>query len=212
LLTAKAGDGPAIHHRAKKSMKVNLLILTVLAGFGGRAAGQGPEFAAGRAYYAEGEFKKAAEHFQLALATNPNDAESCYWMGMSYQTLADIATPFGGKYNSKARVFLAKAVELAPGRRDYRRALFDFLLDSAGSSRMARRQAAAILRSVSESDPDYSDMRWRFEYESLVNPSADARLANLFLAAPRVAYRICELPASALSSRRAARPPTSAWR
>jgi tetratricopeptide (TPR) repeat protein len=182
-----------------KSMNLNLCALILLAALGGKAAGQRSEFAIGRAYYTEGEFKKAAAHFQLALNSSPNDAESYYWMGMSYQVLADIAAPFDARYNSKARVCLTKAVELAPSRRDYRRDLFDFLLDSAGSSRAALRQAAGILQTVPEPDPDYSYMRQRFERERRANASADARLGRLFLAVPQVAYRIAELPASAFS-------------
>jgi tetratricopeptide (TPR) repeat protein len=142
-------------------MKLNLSILILLAGLGREAAAQRLEFATGRTYYAEGEFKKAAAHFQLAVRLDPKDAESYYWMGMSYQLLADIALPFGRKYNGKARVCLTKATELAPGRLEYRRELFDFLLDSAGSSRAALRQAAGILRTIPEPDPDYSYMRQR---------------------------------------------------
>ena len=54
---------------------------------------------------------------------------------MSYQTLADIAFPFAGKYTSKAHTYLTKATELAPGRLDYRKELFNFLLDPGNSSR-----------------------------------------------------------------------------
>jgi tetratricopeptide (TPR) repeat protein len=185
-------------------MKLNLSVLILLAVLGNEAAGQESEFATGRAYYTEGEFKKAVTHFQLALKVNPNDAESYYWIGMSNRVLADIAFPFAGKYTSKARVYLTRATELAPGRLDYRRELFDFLLDSAGSSTAALRQAADLLRTVPETDPDYSDMHRRFELERRVNASAEARVDRLFLTIPRTTYRIAELPASALSSRRAA--------
>lgn len=185
-------------------MKLNLSVLILLGALGSEAAGQESEFAAGRAYYAEGEFKKAVAHFQLALKVNPNDAESYYWMGMSYQVLADIAFPFAGKYTSKARISLTRATELAPGRLDYRRELFDFLVDSAGSSRAAARQAADLLRTVPESDPDYSYMHQRFERERRENASANARLGRLFLAIPRATYSIAELPVSALSNQRAA--------
>jgi len=116
-------------------MKLNLIVLILLAGFGREAAGQQSEFAIGRAWYTEGEFKKAATHFQLALRADAKDAESCYWMGMSYQMLADIASPLGHRYRTKARIYLMKAVELAPMRADYRRELFNFLADSAGRSR-----------------------------------------------------------------------------
>ena len=184
-----------------KSMKLNLSAIILFAALGGEAAGQESEFAAGRAYYTEGEFKKAAAHFQLALKANPNDAESCYWTGMSYQVLADIAFPFSGKYISQARFYLTKATELAPGRLDYRKELFDFLLHSAGSSRAAARQAADLLRAVPEPDPEYNYMHQEFERESTANTAADARLGRLLLAVPRAAYRLTELPVARLHSR-----------
>ncbi len=191
-------------------MKLYLPVLILLAVLGSEARGQESEFAAGRAYYIEGEFKKAVTHFQLALKVNPDDAESYYWMGMSYHMLANIAFPFAGKYNSKARICLTKAMELSPTRSDYRRELFDFLVDSAGSSRDALRQAADLLRTAPEADPDYLYMRQQFELESKANASVNARLGRLFLAIPRAAYRLAELPASALSSQRAAGPQRSA--
>src|SRR5580692_1092419 len=178
-----------------KPMRLKLLFLILLTGLLADAAAQRTEFAAGRACYANGEFKQAVAHFQLALKVNPSDADSYYWIGMSYQVLADIAFPFGGKSASKARVSLTKATELAPGRLDYRKELFDFLLDPAGSSNAARRQAAGILRTVAPDDPDYESMHRQFERESKANASADARLGRLFLAVPQAAYRMSELAA-----------------
>ena len=189
-------------------MKLNLSVLILLAVLGSEAVAQESEFATGRAYYMEGEFKKAVAHFQMALKVNPNDAEAYYWMGMSYEVLADIAVPFAGKYTSKARVCLTRATELAPSRLDYRRELFDFLVDSASSARGALRHAADLMQTVPEPDPDYNYMHRRFELASKVNASADARLGGLFLAIPRATYRIAELPTSALSSRRAGGPRT----
>src|SRR5579862_884576 len=192
------------------SMKLTLLIPLLVTSFVARAAGPVTEFAAGRADYVEGKFRKAADHFQLALLANPEDAETCYWTGMLYQKLADIAMPFGRKNNARAREYLTKAMKLAPDRPEYREALFDFLLDSADSSRTALPAAAAILLSISETDPGYDDMRRRFESERKLNSSAGARLSRLFLAVPRGAYEFAALPASALSSRRDASslPPT----
>jgi tetratricopeptide (TPR) repeat protein len=184
-----------------QSIRLNSVILMLLTAFFGQAAGIGSEYAIGRAYYLEGDFKRAAAHFQLAFNADPNDAESCYWAGLSNQGLADIATPFGGRYHSKARVFLMKATELAPGRPDYRKALFDFLLESARSSRTALKQAARVLQTVPEQDPDYGDMRRRFEYESEADSSTGARVSRLVLFGPQAVYRIAELPLSALPGR-----------
>jgi len=193
-------------------MRVNLTILTLLAAFCGPAAGQRSEMEAGRGYYTEGEFKKAAVHFQLALKTDPNTAEPYYWMGMSYQRLADIALPFGGRYNARARICLTKAVQLAPTRSDYRGELFEFLLDPSAPSRSALRQAAGILQTTSEFDPEYSYMRERFDSESKANSSAEALLGRLFLSVPQAAYRIAVRPAATLLTRREAQPATVAQR
>lgn len=183
-------------------LKLSAILLTSLltAALGIAAPGQQSEFAIGRACYMEGEFKKAAAHFQMALRTSSHDAEAYYWIGMSYQMLADIAAPFGGRHSAVARVNLTKAVELAPNRLDYRRELFDFLVDS-GSSRSAWRQAGDILRAVPESDPDYAGMRRRFEQARRDSSAPEARLGRLFLAAPRALYRIGELPRLAVLPR-----------
>jgi tetratricopeptide (TPR) repeat protein len=182
-------------------MKLKLSFLILLAAFGAEAEGLQSEFAAGRAFYAEGDFKHAVAHFQLALKANPADADSNYWIGMSYQVMADVGFPFAGKYTSKARVYLTKAAGLAPGRLDYRRELFDFLLDSAISSRAALRQAAGILRAVSPDDPDYAYMQQQFDEERKANAAVDARLARLFLAVPQSTCRIADVAVSALSVR-----------
>ena len=152
----------------------------------------------GKRYYSDGEFKKAVAQFRRATEIDPSDAESHYWMGMSYEKLADIAIPFDGKYRSKARLSLTRAMELAPDRQDYRRELFNFLLDGDGASPASFRQAAEILATVRESDPDYADMRQHLGAERKVNSALEARLTWLFLAAPRAAYRIADLPAAAI--------------
>jgi tetratricopeptide (TPR) repeat protein len=150
----------------------------------------------GKAYYHDGEFKKAAAQFRRAIEMNPNDAESHYWMGMSYEKLADIAVPFDGRYRSKARMCLKKAMELAPDRAIYRRELFDSLLDVDGASSASFRQAAEILRAVPESDPDHRYMAERLAAEAKENSAMEARLTRVFLAVPRATYRIADVTAT----------------
>jgi tetratricopeptide (TPR) repeat protein len=186
---------------AMRPMTLKLSSMILLAALGASAASLRSECATGRACYIDGEFKRAVTHFQLALKANPADADSYYWIGMSYQAQADIAFPFGGKYASKARLNLTRATELAPGRLDYRRELFECLLNSAGSSRSALRQAAGILRAVAPNDPDYERMRQQFDEASKAYASADARLGRLFLAVPQAAYRIADVAASGASTR-----------
>jgi tetratricopeptide (TPR) repeat protein len=132
------------------------------------------ELAAGRADYQSGEFRRAAAHFEMALKSAPQSADAHYWLGRSYETLADIATPFGRRYRSLARTHLTKAAELAPARADYRHELFEFLLDTGGE-----RQARAMLLACAESDPDYDYMLARFEQTRRLNASLNGRLARI---------------------------------
>jgi tetratricopeptide (TPR) repeat protein len=166
-----------------------LSLVLLLVGVARSATGPECDFAAGRAYYSEGQFREAATHFELALKTNPEDAASHYWAGRSYEVLADVAAPLGHKYRPKARLHLSRAAALAPAELEYRRELFHFLLDSGGW-----REAAAIIRSVGEADPEYEIMLREFGRGRRVNSSAEARLGSLFLAAPRAVYRFVEAP------------------
>jgi len=138
-------------------------------------SGQHSEFAAGRASYLSGEFKQAVAHFQLALQADPRSAESNYWLGRSYETLADIATPFGRKYRSLARTHLTRAAELAPGRPEYRSELFEFLLDSGRQN-----QARDLLVRSAESDPDYEYMLARFQQTRRLNAALNSWLTKAF--------------------------------
>jgi tetratricopeptide (TPR) repeat protein len=162
----------------------------LLAVFAVQGMAQQSELAAGRASYRDGEFHQAVAHLQRALQSDPNDAACHYWIGRSYETLADIATPFGARYRKLARTYLTKASDLAPGRPEYRRELFDFLLDSPAFSRSEQRQAVAIMLASAEADPDYEYLRSRFEQARKVNSSVNALLGRLFLAAPQEADRI----------------------
>jgi tetratricopeptide (TPR) repeat protein len=156
-------------------MKLKLIILLCLAGLNIEAAAARSEFSVGQACYNNGEFKQAVLHFQQELRYHPRHAESYFWMGMSYQSLADIAFPFAGKDRSNARASLITAVELAPDEPDYRRALFNFLIDNAGTSRATLQQATEILRTVPPNGLDYASMRKQLERRSSKYASQEAR-------------------------------------
>jgi len=172
-----------------KSTLMALMVLTALY-----APGAEPEhsFAAGQRYYLDAEFRKAAVHFETVCTTG-HDPEACYWAGISYERMADIATPFGCKLNAKARVYLREAARLLPARPLYREALFDDLLDNADCSRATLREAAEILYATPESDPEYNRMLRRLQTEKRLNASSDARLGRMFLLVPRVIQRAATL-------------------
>ena len=181
-------------------MRLRLSILVALTSLYAQADDRDGEIAAGRRYYAEAEFKKAAARFEVLCNSN-NDAEACYWAGVSYERLADVRTPFGCKTEAKAHQYFSKAMKLMPGLRIYRDALFNFLLNTSDCSRTALREAAGILSAMPESDPDYGENSRRLEEERRFHASAGARLGRLFLMLPRATYDIATLPGSVLTDR-----------
>jgi tetratricopeptide (TPR) repeat protein len=152
------------------------------------AADLQPGLAVGQSLYRQGDFKRAAAQFEHALRADPENAELYYWTGMAYQGRADLATPFSRRYQTKALAYLRTAADLAPGRLDYRRELFDYLLDSARTSPAALREAAALVERAPSDDPELSHMRWRLEGERRIASSREARFDRIFLAIPRAAY------------------------
>jgi tetratricopeptide (TPR) repeat protein len=145
---------------------------------------------AGRREYAAGEFKRAASHFQRALKADPNDADSCFWLGKSYEILADTGGPLmGARASFKARLHLAKALELAPGNEDYRRELFQMLIESDHSPG-ALRQAESIIQMMPESDPDYPFMLMRLHQEHEARSSLEDRVRCAFAVMPQQVARL----------------------
>jgi Flp pilus assembly protein TadD len=159
---------PALSGASFLAMKLTYLFLLALPIFA-----QQSEFTAGRSSFQAGEFKAAIAHFQRVLQDNPNDGASAYWIGRSYETLADIST-FGRGHRAKARVYLTKAVELAPKQPEYRRELFHFLVDND------HLQQAWEVLAAAESDPEYDAMLNRFREARRRDSSLDGRVTKAF--------------------------------
>ena len=184
-------------------MNLKLIVLALLVSLNATSAAPRSELEIGMAHYQAGEFKQAVAHFQFALKANPHDAESYYWIGLSYQGLADLAVPFSSRHSAHARLNLEMAAQLAPERRDYRRALFNLLLESAVSSRECLRQASALLDGIPHSDLDYESMRQQMEQEMPQNNPPEERLARLLLFLPQT---LSLVSSSATANRTASQP------
>lgn len=168
-------------------MKLHFAVLTALTMLNVQAIDQNPKYAKAREYYRSADFSKAAAVFKALCASN-DDADACYWAGLSYEKLADAATPFGCKIDPKAHNYFVRAIKLSPADPAYREALFSFLLNTADCSRTALRKAAAILSATPQSDPERASMVERLETARRLNGSADERLARFFLMLPRATY------------------------
>jgi tetratricopeptide (TPR) repeat protein len=171
------------------------LLMFTLAGQGAESLN---EVLAGRGSYNAGDYKMAAAHFNKAVKADPTDAAAYYWLGRSYALTGDLSAPiFGNRTLSKARASFAKAVALAPANVDYRREYFDFLLWT-DESKNGLDQAQSILRTMSESDPDYRSMQWELRQQRNERSSAENRVAALFLAVPKAVVRVVDQPMPAV--------------
>ncbi len=175
-----------------------LIASMVLVSFAqlGRPAELQRQFELGRSYYEAAEFKKAIAHFERAIRTRPDDARCYFWMGKSYEMLAVInGHVFGGHAGSQAHKFLSEAVQLAPGNREYRHELFEFLIES-DYSRGTLREAENMLEMVGESDLDYPLMQRRLEDARDDRSSPEYRAGSALVVTPVEAIVIARRPVS----------------
>lgn len=87
----------------------------------------------GRDYYMLGDYKRATDTLEKALAAEPGNAVRALWLGRAYGRRAESASLFtAAGYASKARQYLERAVELDPRNLDALSDLFDYYIEAPG--------------------------------------------------------------------------------
>jgi len=87
----------------------------------------------GRSYYMLGEFKKATEAYELAVAAAPANSTYVHWLGKVYGRRAETSSPFTAPgYASKARRYFEMAVQLDPRNIEALNDLFEYYLQAPG--------------------------------------------------------------------------------
>src|SRR5258706_10469795 len=87
----------------------------------------------GQDYFMLGEYRKASEFLEQAVARDSTNAECVLWLGRAYGRRAETSSPFTAPgYASKARQMFERAVALDPTNRDAIGDLFDYYLDAPG--------------------------------------------------------------------------------
>ena len=94
----------------------------------------GPVYALiGRNDYMQGEYKKATEVLEKAVAAEPNNSEYELWLGRAFGRRAETASPFTApSHANKAREHFEKAVQLNPRNIDALSDLFEYYLEAPG--------------------------------------------------------------------------------
>jgi Flp pilus assembly protein TadD len=87
----------------------------------------------GQDFFMLGEYKKASETFEKAVALDPNNPQLLHWLGRAYGRRAETANPFAAPgLASKTRQMFEKSVELDPSNKDALGDLLDFYLEAPG--------------------------------------------------------------------------------
>ncbi len=88
---------------------------------------------AGKDHFMLGDYKKATDAFQKALALEPRNSEYAHWLGRSFGRRAETSGPFMAPVHaSKARAYFEKAVALDPENEEALNDLFDYYLEAPG--------------------------------------------------------------------------------
>ncbi len=100
-----------------------------------------------------GEYKKATEAFEKAVALDPNNPKLLHWLGRTYGRRAEMANPFAAPgLASKTRQMFEKSVELDPTDKDALGDLLDFYLDAPGFLGGGVHKAEALAQMILKED------------------------------------------------------------
>jgi Flp pilus assembly protein TadD len=108
----------------------------------------------GQNYFMLGEYRKASESLEKAVALEPDDAQCLLWLGRAYGRRAETSNPFSAPgYASKARQMFERAVAVDPSDKEALGDLFDFYLDAPSFLGGGQSKAEALAARVSQIDP-----------------------------------------------------------
>jgi len=107
----------------------------------------------GQNFYMLGEYKKASEALEKAVALDPNNAKLVYWLGRVYGRRAETANPFQAPgLASKTRQMFERAVQLDPTNKDALGDLLDYYLEAPGFLGGGIHKAEALAQMILQQD------------------------------------------------------------
>ena len=149
----------------------------------------------GRNYLMSGDFKKASDALEKAVAAEPNNSDYVLWLGRAYGRRAETSNPFSAVgHASKARQYFERATELNPHNIEALNDLLEFELEAPGFMGGGLDKARTTIDRISRVDP--SEGHWaqstldekRKEYGS-----AEAHLRRALELAPQQVGRLTDL-------------------
>ena len=149
----------------------------------------------GRDYFGQGDFKKATDSFEKAIAMEPGNAEYHLWMGRAYGRRAETSSMLTAPgLATKARQYFEKATQLDKTNLEAQSDLFEYYLEAPGFLGGGFDKAASVAEQISRLSP--VEGFWaqaklaekRKEY-----PKAEAQLRRAVELAPKQIGRLIDL-------------------
>jgi Flp pilus assembly protein TadD len=149
----------------------------------------------GQNYFMLGEYKKATEAFEKAVALEPGNSEYVHWLGRAFGRRAETSNPLTAPgYASKARQSFERAYELDPRNHEAVNDLFEYYLQAPGFLGGGLQKAEALARHIAALDAaegHYAEAQLddkRKEYDA-----AEQQLRRAAELAPRQVGRLLDL-------------------
>lgn len=149
----------------------------------------------GRDYFMLGEYKKATDAFQKALALEPSKSEYAHWLGRTWGRRAETSNPFAAPvFASRARQHFELAVSLDPSNDEALNDLFDYYLQAPGFLGGGYEKAQQLAKRIAQRDPaegafaqaQLADKRKQYD-------TAEEQLRRAVELAPRHVGRLLDL-------------------
>jgi Flp pilus assembly protein TadD len=149
----------------------------------------------GKNYFMSGDYKKAVEFFEKALALSPANSEYELWLGRAWGRRAETGGwLLAASHASKARQCFEKAVALDPNNREAKNDLFTFYLNAPGFMGGGMDKAEAAAKSIAHERP----AQYEFEEAEIADKrkdyaAAEAHLRRAMQLAPTEPGRVLDL-------------------
>jgi uncharacterized protein HemY len=149
----------------------------------------------GRDYYGQGEFKKASESLEKAVALEPENSDFNLWLGRAYGRRAETSSMITAPgFANKARQFFEKAAQLNPYNLDAQSDLFEYYLEAPGFLGGGFDKASATAAQIARINP--AEGYWaqaKLAEKRKEFSSAEAQLQRAFDVAPHQIGRLIDL-------------------
>jgi cytochrome c-type biogenesis protein CcmH/NrfG len=108
----------------------------------------------GRDYFMLGEYKKATDALENAVAAEPRNSDYVLWLGRAYGRRAETSNPFSAMgHASKARQYFERSVDLNPKNIEALNDLLEYYLEAPGFMGGGMEKAKATVARISQADP-----------------------------------------------------------